>query len=101
MVGGKDITIVDCPEIGAKLGIGICYDVRFPEMAMIAARRGVTAMIYPGAFNLTTGPLHWELLARGRANDNQIYVAMCSPSRDLSASYHAVSSLLVCNCFIS
>lgn len=46
-------------------------------------------MIYPGAFNLTTGPLHWELLQRARAVDNQMYVAACSPARDLKASYHA------------
>ncbi|CAE6457383.1 unnamed protein product [Rhizoctonia solani] len=72
-----------------KIGLGICYDVRFPEMAMIAAREGCVAMIYPGAFNLTTGPLHWELLQRARAVDNQMYVAMCSPARDMTAGYHA------------
>jgi predicted amidohydrolase len=48
------------------LGVGICYDMRFPEMATIAARKGCMAMIYPGAFNMTTGPLHWELLQRAR-----------------------------------
>ncbi|KAG8885605.1 hypothetical protein FRB97_000513 [Tulasnella sp. 331] len=84
---GTEMTMIDT-DVG-RIGIGICYDVRFPEPAMIAARKGCVAMIYPGAFNLTTGPLHWELLARGRAVDNQIYVAMCSPARDLSADYHA------------
>ncbi|KAG8925993.1 hypothetical protein FRC02_009284 [Tulasnella sp. 418] len=58
-------------------------------MAMVAARQGCVAMIYPGAFNLTTGNLHWELLARSRAVDNQIFVAMCSPARDMNADYHA------------
>jgi len=72
-----------------RIGIGICYDVRFPELATIAARRGCVAMVYPGAFNLTTGPMHWELLARARAVDNQVYVAMCSPARDMDADYHA------------
>lgn len=38
---------------------------------------------------MTTGPLHWELLQRARAVDNQIYVAACSPARDLTAGYHA------------
>jgi len=46
-------------------------------------------MIYPGAFNMVTGPLHWELLQRARAVDNQVYVAACSPARDLTAGYHA------------
>ncbi|CAI2180419.1 2485_t:CDS:10 [Funneliformis geosporum] len=72
-----------------KVGIGICYDMRFPEMAMIAARKGCIAMIYPGAFNLTTGPLHWELLQRARALDNQFFVATCSPARDMTSTYHA------------
>ena len=38
--------------------------MRFPESATIAARKGAFALVYPGAFNLTTGALHWELLAR-------------------------------------
>lgn len=38
-------------------------------------------MIFPAAFNTTTGPLHWDLLQRARAVDNQIYVAMASPAR--------------------
>ncbi|KAF8321808.1 carbon-nitrogen hydrolase [Clavulina sp. PMI_390] len=87
LTGGSAVTQF-ATEFG-NIGLGICYDVRFPEMAMIAARQGCVAMIYPGAFNLTTGPLHWELLARARANDNQIYVALCSPARDMSATYHA------------
>ncbi|KAK3296880.1 carbon-nitrogen hydrolase [Chaetomium fimeti] len=85
---GNQLTIVDLPEYG-RVGVAICYDVRFPELATIAARRGCFALAYPGAFNLTTGPLHWELLARARAVDNQLYVALCSPARDLAAGYHA------------
>jgi predicted amidohydrolase len=85
---GDEVTLVHLPGYGS-IGLAICYDVRFPELAMMAARRGAFALIYPGAFNLTTGPLHWKLLAQGRAVDNQIYVAMCSPARDMGASYHA------------
>jgi len=73
----------------ARIGLGICYDIRFPELAMISARQGCHVLIYPGAFNMTTGPLHWELLQRARAVDNQIFFAMCSPARDLTAGYHA------------
>ncbi|OCH95223.1 carbon-nitrogen hydrolase [Obba rivulosa] len=73
----------------ARIGLGICYDVRFPELAMILARKGCHALIYPGAFNLTTGPLHWELLQRARAVDNQVFFSMCSPARDMTAGYHA------------
>jgi len=38
---------------------------------------------------MTTGPAHWELLQRGRAVDNQVYVAACSPARDMEATYNA------------
>ncbi|KAI9293290.1 nitrilase family, member 2 [Neoconidiobolus thromboides FSU 785] len=72
-----------------RIGLGICYDIRFPHLANIARDQGCIAMIYPGAFNLTTGPLHWELLQRARAVDNQFYVAACSPARDLEAGYNA------------
>lgn len=91
---GDEITIVDLPDYG-KIGIAICYDVRFPELAMVAARKGAFALIYPGAFNLVTGKLHWRLLGQARAVDNQVYVAFCSPARDMSASYNAWGHSLV------
>ncbi|CAO3682523.1 unnamed protein product [Umbelopsis vinacea] len=87
LTGGSWLTHVDT-EYG-KIGTAICYDIRFPEIAMIAARKGCVAMIYPGAFNTTTGPLHWELLQRARAVDNEMYVAACSPARDNAADYKA------------
>ncbi|KAH6627015.1 putative nitrilase [Chaetomium sp. MPI-SDFR-AT-0129] len=91
---GNSLTIVSLPPYG-RVAIAICYDVRFPELATIAARRGCFALIYPGAFNTTTGPLHWSLLARARAVDNQLYVALCSPARDINANYHAWGHSLV------
>lgn len=98
---GNKVTIVDLPEYG-RIAVAICYDIRFPELATIAARgstesgeAGAFALVYPGAFNLTTGPLHWKLLGQARAVDNQVYVALCSPARDTSATYHAWGHSLV------
>jgi len=85
---GNKLTLVELPEYG-KIALAICYDIRFPELATIAARKGCFLLLYPGAFNLTTGALHWELQARARAMDNQVYVGLCSPARDMEASYHA------------
>ena len=85
---GNKLTLVDIPPYG-KIAMAICYDVRFPEMATIAARKGCFLLLYPGAFNLTTGALHWALQARARAMDNQVFVALCSPARDMEASYNA------------
>ncbi|KAL9710222.1 Omega-amidase nit3 [Leucoagaricus gongylophorus] len=87
LTGGKTTNYFDAGF--ARIGLGICYDIRFPELAMISARQGCQMIIYPGAFNLTTGSLHWELLQRSRAVDNQIFVGMCSPARDMTAEYHA------------
>ncbi|KAJ1972746.1 Omega-amidase nit3 [Dimargaris xerosporica] len=64
-----------------EIGVGICYDLRFPEMAMVAARQGCIGMVYPAAFNTTTGPVFFELLQRARAVDNLFFVATCSPAR--------------------
>ncbi|RDB24030.1 Hydrolase C26A3.11 [Hypsizygus marmoreus] len=87
LTGGTTLNFFDTDF--ARIGLGICYDVRFPEMAMTSARQGCQLLVYPGAFNMTTGPLHWELLQRARAVDNQVYFSMCSPARDLNAGYHA------------
>lgn len=93
---GNKVTIIDLPEYG-KIGLAICYDVRFPELAMIAARKGAFLLVYPGAFNTTTGPMHWSLQGQARAMDNQVYVALCSPARDMNATYHAWGHSLVAN----
>ncbi|KAF2638380.1 carbon-nitrogen hydrolase [Massarina eburnea CBS 473.64] len=91
---GNKITLVDLPEYG-KIALAICYDIRFPELATIAARKGAFLLLYPGAFNLTTGKLHWELQARARAMDNQVFVGLCSPARDMEAEYNAWGHSLV------
>ena len=93
---GNKVTIIDLPEYG-KIGVAICYDIRFPELAMIAARKGCFLLLYPGAFNLTTGKMHWELQARARAVDNQTYVGLCSPARDMQADYNAWGHSMVAN----
>ncbi|GAB2285904.1 Omega-amidase, chloroplastic [Dionaea muscipula] len=87
LTAGETPTVVDT-AVG-RIGIGICYDIRFQELAILYAARGVHLICYPGAFNMTTGPLHWELLQRARAADNQLYVATCSPARDAGSGYVA------------
>lgn len=57
-------------------------------MAMLYRQKGCSLILYPGAFNLTTG-VHWELLIRSRAVDNQLFVAGISPARNMDADYKA------------
>eukprot|EP01041_Mallomonas_annulata_P005169 gene5169-10338_t len=92
---GLTPTLVDTPW--GTIGIGICYDVRFPELAILMRKRGCKILVYPGAFNMVTGPAHWELLFRARAVDNQLFVASCSPARDEGAGYIAWGHSLVVN----
>eukprot|EP00042_Codosiga_hollandica_P057418 m.850637 g.850637 ORF g.850637 m.850637 type:complete len:282 (+) comp59582_c0_seq10:1389-2234(+) len=84
---GSKLTYFDTEY--CRVGLGICYDIRFPELTQQCAAQGCALMIFPGAFNMTTGPAHWELLQRARAIDNQIFVATVSPARDETASYIA------------
>ncbi|XP_048800669.1 omega-amidase NIT2 isoform X1 [Lagopus muta] len=92
---GDSFSMFDTPY--CKVGLGICYDIRFAELAQIYGQKGCQLLIYPGAFNMTTGPAHWELLQRGRAVDNQVYVATVSPARDEKASYIAWGHSTVVN----
>ncbi|KAM8703987.1 hypothetical protein ACLKA7_008589 [Drosophila subpalustris] len=90
---GNDFTTIEVD--GHKIGIGICYDIRFEEMARLYRNDGCEMIIYPAAFNMTTGPLHWELLQRARANDNQLFVVTTSPARDTTAAYVAYGHSMI------
>lgn len=83
---GNKITIVGLDGYG-RIGIGNCYDIRFAEPSIIAAQQGAFALLYPSAFNTTTGPLHWEIIGRARAIDNQVFTILCSQSRNTASSY--------------
>lgn len=90
---GEDLTVI---ETGlCTLGVVICYDIRFPELIRLLALRGVQLLVVPAAFNLTTGPAHWDLVFRGRAVDNQLFVAAASPARDPNAPYVAYGHSMV------
>lgn len=73
----------------ARIGIGICYDIRFLELSRIMALNGAEILIFPGAFNLTTGPAHWETLFKSRALDNQVYTIGVAPALDKDANYNS------------
>jgi predicted amidohydrolase len=82
---GNEITLIDT-EYG-KIGVIICYDIRFSELSRIIALQGARMLVAPAAFNMTTGPLHWELLLRSRAVDNQFYVIGAAPARNIKSDY--------------
>jgi deaminated glutathione amidase len=70
---GSEIVVSETAD-GAKLGISICYDLRFPELHRILALRGAHVIALPSAFTLRTTLDHWETLLRARAIENQVFV---------------------------
>ncbi|HYH01565.1 MAG TPA: carbon-nitrogen hydrolase family protein, partial [Bacillota bacterium] len=90
---GQELTWFDT-EFG-RFGVVICYDLRFPELFRLMADAGVQGVLIPAAFNLTTGPAHWETLMRARAIDNQVYIIGVGPASDSSAQYVAYGHSVV------
>ncbi|HEX8626542.1 MAG TPA: carbon-nitrogen hydrolase family protein [Catenuloplanes sp.] len=70
---GGDPVVVDVE--GTRVGLSICYDLRFPELyRQLAVAGGATVLVVPAAFMLHTGRDHWEVLLRARAIENQCFV---------------------------
>ena len=92
---GSNVTVIET-EL-AKIGIGICYDIRFVELSRIMALNGAEILIFPGAFNLTTGPAHWEILFKSRALDNQVYTIGVAPALDKNANYNSFGHSIAVN----
>lgn len=76
---GSDITVFDSKW--GRIGIAICFDVRFAELFRAMAVRGARLILLPAQFNTATGPLHWETLLRSRAGDNQLFFVGASAAR--------------------
>lgn len=81
------LTAGDSDTEFGKMGVMLCFDIRFPELSRMMVNDGARIVFVPAAFNMTTGPAHWELSFRTRALDNQIYMVGCAPARDVSAGY--------------
>ena len=83
LTAGDSATCFDTPW--GRFGVCVCFDIRFPDF--IREMRGIDFLAVPAAFNMTTGPLHWELLFRARAVDEQVFTFGCAPARDEKSSY--------------
>ena len=90
---GDSSTVFDT-EYG-KMGVAICFDVRFPELIRKMALEGAKIVFLPASFNMTTGPAHWDITMRVRAMDNQIFFAACAPARCEESSYVAYGNSCV------
>ena len=75
---GEEIVTGDAGQL--RLGMTVCYDLRFPELFRILALRGANAITVPSAFTSATGRDHWEILLRARAIENQLFVIAANQS---------------------
>jgi predicted amidohydrolase len=69
---GTDLTIAKTPF--GNIGLMVCYDLRFPELALSLRAQGANILTAPAAFTYTTGEMHWQLLLQARAMDSQCHV---------------------------
>ncbi|MBR5536274.1 MAG: carbon-nitrogen hydrolase family protein [Clostridia bacterium] len=92
---GEEVTTFDFE--GITFGLCICFDFRFPELSRLMALRGARAIIVPAAFNMTTGPLHWETMFRQRATDDQVYTVGVAPARDEHGVYVSYANSILCS----
>lgn len=70
--GGETVTVVNTPF--GKVGLAICYDLRFPELFRLLMLKGADIIVVPSAFTYNTGKVHWEVLLRARAIENLCYI---------------------------
>ncbi|KAI3389869.1 hypothetical protein SNEBB_005545 [Seison nebaliae] len=75
---GNHLTTFSTPF--CKFGLGICYDIRFPDLARSYQNEGCQCLLYPAAFNPVTGPLHWKLLGRSTSVTNQLFTCLIAPA---------------------
>ena len=69
---GESVVVAEIA--GARVGLSVCYDLRFPELYRELAKRGAEVLVVPAAFTLLTGKDHWHVLLRARAIEAQAYV---------------------------
>jgi nitrilase len=69
---GSDTVVYESPW--GKIGLAVCYDLRFPEMFRKMLTSGIDAVVIPSAFTAQTGRAHWQALLQARAIENQIYI---------------------------
>lgn len=72
MEAGRDVVVADTAF--GRVGLSVCYDLRFPELYRALAARGAEVVFVPAAFTMHTGKDHWEILVRARAIENQAFV---------------------------
>jgi predicted amidohydrolase len=91
---GDAVVLTDAGD-GTKLGLTVCYDVRFPELYRILALEGALVVTVPANFTRTTGEAHWEVLLRARAVENQCFVVAPAQAGEYPPGMPAYGNALI------
>jgi predicted amidohydrolase len=91
---GDELVVTEARD-GTKIGLSVCYDVRFPELYRILALNGALVMTVPANFTRTTGEAHWELLLRARAVENQAFVVAPAQSGEYPPGQPAYGNAMI------
>ena len=86
----KGNKLVLCSITGVKIGLTICYDLRFPILYRQLAQKGAQIILIPSAFTVPTGKAHWETLIRARAIENSLFIVatnMCGTHHSNRKTY--------------
>ena len=98
-IPGKELGIFELDDI--KIGVGICFDLRFPEYFRELTRKGAEIIFLPSHFNKSTGAIAWDVLTRARAIENQVYFCavnqtgekLCGDTKVISYTGEVLKSL--------
>jgi len=85
---GKNIAILNLNNI--KIGLTICYDLRFPNLFRRLAKKGSEVILMPAAFTVPSGKAHWEIMIRSRAIENSLFIIatnMCGTHHNNRKTY--------------
>ncbi len=91
---GEEVVVSEFAD-GTKLGMSICYDLRFPELFRVLALRRARVVALPAAFTLPTTRDHWEMLVRARAMENQVFMVAANQVGTHSGGHHSGGSSMI------
>lgn len=92
---GEQVVTVETPA--GRLGLAVCYDLRFPELFRALRERGADWVCLPSAFTWQTGDAHWHALIRARAIENQVWVVAAGQGGQNSARRKTYGHSLICD----
>jgi nitrilase len=97
MVAGREVVVLDTPA--GRIGVAVCYDLRFPELFRRMAELGAEYFVVSAAFTVPTGQAHWELLNRARAVENLCHLVVAAQVGEHENARRTYGHSMVVDCW--